>query len=304
MKTIAIALGGNALIKEHQIGRFEQQMQNVKRACNGIAKLSKKGYKIVLTHGNGPQVGNLEVKMQSVPELPSMPLHVDVAMTQGQIGYMILQALEEILPKKKIAALVTQVKVEEKDIAFSMPSKPIGKSHSYEKAQEMKLKGIQVIETKKGFRKVVASPEPKKIVELNTVKEYLKKTDVLIACGGGGIPVIRKGKTLQGTEAVIDKDKATQLLANSLKIKELYILTDVENVYLNYKNPESKALYKVKAKKLKEYLKKGMFAIGTMKPKIEASINFLEKGGKKAVICHLEKVEEAVKGKTGTVIEK
>lgn len=304
MKKIVIALGGNALIRQNEIGKFEQQLQNVRTTCKEIAEAVKKHYNVVITHGNGPQVGNLEIQMRKAKNIvPIMPLDVEGAMTQAQIGYMIQQSLHEFLPQKKTATIITQMLVEENDAAFNTPSKPIGPSYSKKEAITLHKKGTKLVFQKgKGFRKVVASPMPKKIIELETIKELIKRRNIVICCGGGGIPVIKKENKLQGVEAVIDKDHASQLLANALNIDLLVILTDTEFVKINYGTTQEKNLHKIKSKLLKNYLLHGQFEEGSMKPKIEAALDFLHKGGRKAIITSLNKLLPALKEETGTII--
>ncbi|MDO8538688.1 MAG: carbamate kinase [archaeon] len=304
MKKIVIALGGNALIKHEQIGKFEEQLHNVRMSCKEIGEAEKKHYQIVLTHGNGPQVGNLEIQMKEAKKIvPAMPLDVEGAMTQAQIGYMIQQSLKEFLPHKKIATIITQVMVSENDSAFNSPTKPIGPSYSKKEALALQKKGIKLVFQKgKGFRKVVPSPMPKKIIEIETIKELIRRRNIVICCGGGGIPVIEKNGKIQGTDAVIDKDHASQLLANSLGAQILVILTDTEFVKINYGTVQEKNIHQAKAKLLKNYLMHGEFEEGSMKPKIEACLEFLRKGGRKAIITSLNKLIPALEEKTGTII--
>ncbi|MFH1664226.1 MAG: carbamate kinase [archaeon] len=301
MKTILVALGGNALIKEGQKGKVEEQIKNVDATTKKIAELIRKDYTVVLTHGNGPQVGNLEIQMSCETKIPKMPLDVEDAMTQGQIGYLIQKSLRNFLPEKEILTVVTEIEVNKKDPAFRNPSKPIGPFYSKEKISELKIKDF-IEDSGRGYRKVVASPEPKKILQIKAIKELMKKGSIVVCCGGGGIPVTKKGKKWNGIEAVIDKDKASTLLAVSLGIKEMIILTDVEFVYLNYNKKNQQKIRKIKVKELKELLEKNEFGKGSMKPKIESCIKFIESGGKKAVITSLDRLVPALKGKTGTQI--
>lgn len=304
METIVIALGGNALIKRHQVGNYGQQLRNVKETSRQIAKLIKSGYCVILTHGNGPQVGNLQLQMKAAAKkVPQMPLDVDVAMTQAEIGYMLQQSLRNEMPAEKVATVVTEVIVDAKDNAFRNPTKPIG---PYYKKGELKKAGIKnfIYVKGRGYRKVVASPKPKRIIQLESIKKLSEKKRVVICCGGGGIPVVKHKKSFRGVEAVIDKDHCAQLLANSLKVKTLVILTDVEFVYLNFNKKNMKKLKKVRMREIKKCLREGNFAEGSMKPKIGASVEFLEKGGKKVIITSLNKLLPAIDGKTGTVILK
>ena len=305
MKPIVIALGGNALIRQNEIGRYEEQLKNVRNACKEIAKASR-FFSLAITHGNGPQVGNLEVQMKKAKYIvPEMPLDVEGAMTQAQIGYMIQQSLHEFIPSRKIATILTQTLVDESDPAFKKPTKFIGPVYSKKEAQAMQKKGVKLIFQKnKGFRKVVPSPQPKKIIELETIKEMLKRKHIVICCGGGGIPVVKKHGKLVGVEAGVDKDSASQLLANSINADVLVILTDVDFVKLNFASKHEKNLHKVKASLLGNYLKQGHFEEGSMKPKVEAALNFLKFGGKKAIITSLNKLILALNNKTGTIVSK
>lgn len=303
MKKILIALGGNALIKEGEIGKFEEQVKNINETTEKIAELIKQGYSVALTHGNGPQVGNLEIQMQCHDEIPKMPLDVEDAMTQGQIGYLLQKSLRNLLPEKEIITLITEIEVKENDHAFENPSKPIGPFYSKEKIKEMKVKDF-IEDSGRGYRKVVPSPEPKKVIQLKTIKELIEKGKTVISCGGGGIPVIKEKEKWKGIEAVIDKDKASELLATSLGIKEIIILTDVEFVYLNYGKENQKKIREIKVNELKELLEKGEFGKGSMQPKIEACIKFIENGGTKAIITSLKKLIPAINGETGTQITK
>jgi len=303
MKKILIALGGNALIKEGEIGKFEEQIKNIDETTEKIAELIKQDYVIALTHGNGPQVGNLEIQMQCHAEIPKMPLDVEDAMTQGQIGYLIQKSLRNLLPEKEIITLITEIEVKENDQAFENPSKPIGPFYSKEKVEELKIKNF-IEDSGRGYRKVVPSPEPKKVVQLKTIKELIEKGKTVISCGGGGIPVIKEKNKWKGIEAVIDKDKASELLATSLGIKEMIILTDVEFVYLNYGKKNQKKIREIKVNELKELMKKGEFGKGSMQPKIEACIKFIENGGTKTIITSLKKLIPAINGETGTQITK
>ncbi|MFH1239618.1 MAG: carbamate kinase [Candidatus Diapherotrites archaeon] len=305
METLVIALGGNALIKHHQIGNYKQQLENVKETSKQIAKLIKKGYCVILTHGNGPQVGNLQIQMIAASEkVPAMPLDVDVAMTQAQIGYMLQQSLRNEIPAEKVATIVTEIVVDKNDSAFRKPTKPIGPYYkSKSELKKAKIKNFIYVKGK-GYRKIVASPKPKKIIQLESVKKLSEKKRVVICCGGGGIPVVKKGNDFFGVEAVIDKDRTASLLAKELKAKTLVILTDVEFVYLNFGKKNQKKLRNVKLKEMKNYLKEGHFSEGSMKPKIESAIEFIENSGKEVIITSLNKLLSARNGKTGTRVIK
>jgi len=294
MKVAVVALGGNAILKSNEKGTFRQQLKNIDKTVKQLIALLKK-YRIAITHGNGPQVGNLLLQQEkSKQKIPPMPLDVCDAMTQGQIGYFLQMSIKNQL-KKPVTTVVTQILVDKKDPAFKKPTKPIGPYYSKKIFKKM-------IKEEEGWRKVVPSPKPKKIIEIEGIKNLIKKGVITIACGGGGIPVVLKKGKLTGIEAVIDKDYASQKLATELKAETLILLTDIEYVYLNYGKKNQKPLKKITIKEATTYLKKGHFMEGSMKPKIEASIEFLRKGGKKVIITELLSLEKALRGKAGTVI--
>jgi carbamate kinase len=309
-KKAVIALGGNALIKENQEGTIYEQFENTRKISESIVKIIKDGWDVVITHGNGPQVGSILLQNDIAKDVtPSMPLGICVAESEGLIGYMIQQCLSNALKKadieKPVVTLITQVLVDENDPSFSNPTKPIGPYYNEKEAIEVLKDGYQIIRQKEGWRIVVPSPDPKSIVEGDIIKKMLDDDVIVIASGGGGMPVIEKeGWGLDGLEAVIDKDLASERLAESIKAELLLILTNVEKVYLNYDTPKQKPLDKVTLDELKKYYKKGYFPPGSMGPKILAAIRFIESGGKKVIISHIEKACEALNGKTGTHITK
>ncbi|MCK4319277.1 carbamate kinase [Candidatus Micrarchaeota archaeon] len=284
---IVVALGGNAILSKGEEGTTEQQLKNIKKTCEKLLPFFEK-YSIVLTHGNGPQVGNLLLQ-QKTGDAPAIPLDVCGAMTQGQLGYLLQQTLRN-LSKKETATVITQVVVDENDSAFSNPAKPIGPFY------EQKQEGM-FYDAGRGWRKIVASPKPLKIVEMQIIKMLLEKDVVVVASGGGGIPVI-EGDTLKGIEGVIDKDKASQLLANGIGAEILLIITSVDGIYLNFGEENQKKLSLISKEEAKKYLEEGHFAEGSMKPKIEAGIEFLEKGGKKVIITSIENAGDWEKGTT------
>ena len=311
MKTRAVvALGGNALIKEGQEGTIYEQFQNTREVSRSIVKMIKDGWDVVITHGNGPQVGAILLQNDLAKDVtPAMPLGICVAESEGFIGYMIQQCLSNALKKadvdKPVITLITQVLVDEDDPSFKNPTKPIGPYYSKEEAEEMVEEGYQMTETLDGWRIVVPSPEPKSIVEGDIIRKMLDDDVVVIASGGGGMPVIEKeGWGLDGLEAVIDKDLAAERLAESIEADLLLILTKVDKVYLDYKTPEEKPLDKVSLAELKKYYEEGYFPPGSMGPKVLAAIRFLEYGGEKVIISHVEKGWEAFQGETGTHITK
>ena len=309
-KKAVIALGGNALIKDDQEGTINEQFSNTREICKSIVKIIKNGWDVVVTHGNGPQVGAILLQNDLAKDVtPPMPLGICVAESEGFIGYMIQQCLSNALKKegikKPVVALITQVLVDEKDPSFSNPTKPIGPYYDDNEVKEIKDEGYQVKKFHEGWRIVVSSPDPKSIVEGDIIRKMLDDDIIVIASGGGGMPVIEKeGWGLDGLEAVIDKDLASERLAEAINAELLLILTDVEKVYLDYDTPNQRPLDKINLKELKELYKKNVFPPGSMGPKILAAIRFLEFGGKKVVVSNVEKGWEALQGQTGTHIQK
>ena len=309
-KKAVIALGGNALIKDDQEGTINEQFSNTREICKSIVKIIKNGWDVVVTHGNGPQVGAILLQNDLAKDVtPPMPLGICVAESEGLIGYMIQQCLSNALQKagidKPVVALITQVLVDEDDPSFTNPTKPIGPYYSDEEVDEIINEGYKVKKQPDGWRIVVPSPDPKCIVEGDIINKMLKDNVVVIASGGGGMPVIEKeGWGLDGLEAVIDKDLAAERIAEAVDAKLLLILTNIEKVYLNYNTPSQKALDIVTLKDLKRYYEQGHFLEGSMQPKILSAIRFLESGGKKVIISDVEKGWDAFQGKTGTHITK
>lgn len=309
-KKAIIALGGNALIKKGQKGNIHEQFANTRELSKSIVKIIKDGYNIVLTHGNGPQVGAILLQNNKTRDiLPPMPLGVCVAESQGLIGYMIQQTLLNSLKKngikKDVVSVLTQVIVDEDDPSFKNPTKPIGPYYDESKVDTLTEDGYNIKKIKEGYRIVVPSPDPKSIVEKEVIKKLLDSGVLVVAAGGGGMPVIKKkGWGLDGVEAVVDKDLASERLAEEIDADTLVILTNVEKVYINFNKKNQKALEKVTLKDIKRYYEDGEFPPGSMGPKILAAIRFLESCGKKVIISHVEKGYSAFKGKTGTHITK
>jgi carbamate kinase len=308
---IVIALGGNAIKSAGQKGTFDEQYKNVSITTSHIAKIVQAGHKVIVTHGNGPQVGDLLLQHAAARDYVSpMPMFLCVAQSQGSIGYLIQQTLQnhlfQIDVKKDVATIITQVLVDKKDPAFKSPTKPVGPFYkSEEEFAEDKEKGYVFIEDAgRGFRRVVPSPMPKEIVELDSIKSVSDSGIVVIACGGGGIPVVDYNGDYHGIDAVIDKDRAGQLLATEAKADTFMVLTDVEKVALNYNTPKQKDLDKITVEECKKYIEEGHFAPGSMLPKMEACIKFVENGGKKAIITHPFVALQALEGQTGTTITK
>jgi len=310
MHKIVIALGGNALQTKNSAPTAEAQLEVVKQTCEYVAELSANGYELAVVHGNGPQVGRIVLASETAKDVvPVMPFDVCGAMSQGYIGYHIQQALRYALAKRNVdvpvVTLLTQVVVDAADPAFQKPTKPIGAFYTKEEAEELAAtKGYTMKEDAgRGWRRVVASPIPKKIVEIGEVKKLFNDT-IVVTCGGGGIPVVEKEDgSLEGTAAVIDKDFAAELLAEELGADALVILTEVEKVAINWGKPNQENLSRMTLSQAKQYVEEGHFAPGSMLPKVQAAMKFVTANpGKKAIITSLDKAIEALEGKTGTVI--
>lgn len=299
---LLVALGGNALIRKVQVGTVEEQFENLKMPIRQIARLSMH-YRIIITHGNGPQVGNLLLQQEYQDAVPKLPLEILVAQTQGQIGYMIESTLDSelmelgISTQKPLVSLISYVVVDERDPAFQDPSKPIGPIFTEEKVATLPY---LTRKTEKGYRRLVASPKPLTIVEKREITKLIEMDFIVICCGGGGIPVIREGRTFCGVDAVIDKDLASAKLAQEVGVDIFLIATDVEGAAINYGKPNQRYLRTITIKEAARYMEEGHFPPGSMQPKIQASIEFLRSGGKRAMITSIEAIEEAVKGKAGT----
>jgi len=311
-KVAVVAVGGNSIIKPGQKGTIPEQWEAAKETSEHIAGMIEQGYNVIITHGNGPQVGNILLRAElSSHQLPSLPLDVCGADSQGAMGYMIQQLLGNILKERKInkpvVTIVTQVAVAEDDPAFKNPSKPIGPFYDKEKAARYKEEeGWDIVEDAgRGYRRVVASPIPIEIVEENAIKILIEAGYILVAVGGGGVPVIKKTDgSYKGVAAVIDKDYASALLASNINADLFMISTAVEKVCLNYNKPDQKEIDKMTLSEAKQYLAEGHFAKGSMGPKIQAIIWFLERGGKEAIVTCPEAIERALNGETGTRIVK
>jgi carbamate kinase len=309
-KRAVIALGGNALIKPKQKGTIYEQFANTRETSKSIVIMIKAGWDIVITHGNGPQVGAILIQNEMAKHVvPSMPLGICVAESEGLIGYMIQQCLSNALKKaninKPVIALITQVLINENDPAFNNPSKPVGPYYTNEKALKLVKEGYPLIKQKRGWRILVPSPDPKSVVEADIIKKLLDEGTIVIASGGGGLPVIEKEDWgLDGLEAVVDKDLSAERLAEIIDADILIILTDVENVYINYNTHKQKPLGKITLKEIKKYYEENQFPAGSMGPKVLAAIRFLEAGGKKVIISNIEKGWDALHEKTGTHIVK
>ena len=310
---VVVALGGNALQEAGSPATAEAQLAVVKKTCEYLADISCKGYEMAVVHGNGPQVGNITLSQETAekinPKLPAMPFDVCGAMSQGYIGYQIQQCLRDALRNRNrnvpVVTLVTQVIVDEHDKAFQNPTKPIGPFYTEEEAKKIaEEKGYTVKEDAgRGWRRVVASPTPKRIAEIDSVKRLWDST-IVITAGGGGIPVIENmDGSLTGVPAVIDKDLAAERLAEDMETDILLILTEVDKISLNFKKPNQQDLSHVTVAEAIKYIEEGHFAPGSMLTKVMAAIKFARRfPGKKAIITSLYKAVEALDGKEGTVI--
>ncbi len=310
MKPIAvIAIGGNSLERPGERGTFEEQQARAGVTCKGIAAVLAAGYRVVVTHGNGPQVGDaLRRSELAQAELPTVRLDACDAETQGSIGYLLAQALWNTLAEQpsplSVVSLVTQVVVDPSDPAFLHPSKPIGPFYKPEEAVARKEQfGWTMIEDSgRGWRRVVASPEPVEIIELPGIRACLDAGIVVIAAGGGGIPVVRRQGRIEGIEAVIDKDRTSALLAKSLGAELLLFSTSVERVAWHFGKPEERPLALLTWERAERYLRAGEFPPGSMGPKIEAALEFLQAGGRRAIVTSPENIAAAIRGEAGTEI--
>jgi carbamate kinase len=310
LSKLVVALGGNALQRGDSAPTAEAQLEVVRQTCQYIAELSVRGYELAIVHGNGPQVGRILLASETARDtVPPMPFDVCGAMSQGYIGYHIQQALRYALARRNrdipVVTLLTQMVVEPEDPAFGKPTKPIGPFYSKEEAEALRAaKGYTMTEDAgRGYRRVVPSPMPRRIVEIGEVRKLWKDT-IVVTCGGGGIPVVEKPDgTLEGVAAVIDKDFAAELLAEQMEADVLMILTEVEKVAIHWGKPQQQFLEHLSLSEAAQYAEEGHFAPGSMLPKVEAAMKFVRHGpGKKAIITSLDKALEALEGKTGTHI--
>ena len=310
VERLVIALGGNALQSKDSGSTAEAQLSVVRETCEHIAELSVGGYEVAVVHGNGPQVGRILLASETARDVvPAMPFDVCGAMSQGYIGYHIQQALRYALAKRNrnvpVVSLVTQVVVEAEDPAFQNPTKPIGPFYSREEAEVLQREKGYVMkeDAGRGYRRVVPSPLPRRIVEIGQVRDLWDKT-IVVTCGGGGVPVVETGRgQLEGVAAVIDKDFAAELLAEQVDADVLMILTEVEKVAVNWGKPDQKDLDRMSLEEASRYMEEGHFAAGSMLPKVQAAMKFVRSNpSKRAVITSLDKAIDALAGKTGTVV--
>ncbi len=308
-RTAVIAVGGNSLILDNRHPEVERQWEAVRETCEHIAEMVEAGWKVIVTHGNGPQVGFILRRNElAAPEVHETPFDLIVADTQGSIGYMLQQTLNNTLRvrgiNRSVVTVITQVVVDRDDPAFTAPSKPIGKFMSEEETGKFKLAGWNLVEDSgRGWRRVVASPQPREIVEQGAIRSMIKSGYIVVACGGGGVPVIRNAEgSLEGVAAVIDKDLASSLLAQSLRADLFIISTGVERVAINFNTPDQRDLPQMTLAQAHQYLEEGHFAKGSMRPKVEAVVDFIEKGGPRALITNPSSLGAALRGETGTWI--
>lgn len=296
-----VAFGGNAILNSNEDMSFETQLENAKDTCRQMVAILHKRYELVIVHGNGPQVGNLLIQFENAKDLiPVPPLDVAVASSQGLLGHMLLISMRTVLEEerlqKEVIAILTQVVVDENDPAYQNPTKPVGPFYTRERAKELgKEKGWHIVEdSNRGFRRVVFAPRPRKILALNTIKQLLESGTVVISCGGGGIPVNYKTGEVIGTDGVIDKDFTASLLAYNLNAELFMILTGVESVCVDFGKPTQRPIAEMTVTEAKGWLKEGQFPVGSMGPKIEAAVEFIERGGKEVIIAGERKVLDAL----------
>ncbi|MBI3603856.1 MAG: carbamate kinase [Nitrospirae bacterium] len=310
IEKILVALGGNALVQAGQRGAIEEQRANVCEALADVVGLIRQGHRVLITHGNGPQVGHALLRAESARGLAyDLPLDVCVAQSQGETGYLIQQCLQNLLHRaginhRPVATVVTRTVVDRADPRMTQPTKPIGPFYTNDQAAAMRAGGWRMVEdAHRGYRRVVSSPLPLRIVEAEVIQRLVEEGVVVVAVGGGGIPVsVSEDGALTGVEAVVDKDLASSVLAVELGMDLILDLTSVEQVYLNFGQPQAQPLASLTVTEAKTYLAQGHFAPGSMGPKIESAIHFLEHGGRKVVVTEPAKAQAALAGKAGTHI--
>jgi len=309
-KTAVVALGGNAITREYEEGNIAQQFENTRRSLLSVIQYIRQGFRVVITHGNGPQVGNALVRVEETRHLvPPLPLGIIVADLEGGMGYMIEQCLQNKLNERglirSVVTVLTQVLVDKDDSSILNPTKFVGPFFKKEQVKELETKRHWNVKEDpgRGYRRVVPSPYPREIIEKNIIKLLVNQDIIVIAAGGGGIPVYREESGwLEGVDGVIDKDLASAVLAHDIDAEELLILTGVDRVAINFNKENQIDLSTLNLKEAKRYLKEGQFPKGSMGPKIQAAINFLEKGGKKVIITSIDNAVDALVNHSGTVI--
>ncbi|MCX9081376.1 MAG: carbamate kinase [Candidatus Methanoperedens sp.] len=305
MSLILIAIGGNAILHPEK-GNPQEQQEKIDGTCKEIARIIRGGVDVVLTHGNGPQIGNILAMQEECGLVHPQPLDICGAQTQGMLGYLLQRSLlnmfREIGIKKQVTTIITQVIVDGSCESFQNPTKPIGLYYQEERAKTMMNAGVKMIHDRKGYRRIVPSPMPFNIVEEDIIKKLISEGVLVITAGGGGIPVIERNGVLEGIEAVVDKDLTGSLLANKIGAEIFLILTDVENAALNYRKTNQVDLREITVHEAELYIKEGHFGKGSMEPKMLAAVRFIRSGGKSAIISSLDKAIDALAGKAGTRI--
>jgi carbamate kinase len=310
-KIALIAFGGNAILPKTQRGLQSEQIKNAQKAAHLMVHVVKKGYDLIVVHGNGPQVGNLLIQMEeSITKVPPFSLEVCDAMTEGSMGFMLEKAIVNELRKnsvdKDVATLITQVVVDREDPAFEKPTKPVGPFYTKYRAQMLhrKKKWAMIEDSGRGYRKVVPSPKPIDVIPKRIIRDLVHSGKIVIALGGGGVPVIINGRGLfEGVEAVIDKDYAASLVAREVKADLFIILTNVERVYLNYGRPDEEPIGVMTVKQAEEHLSQGQFPPGSMGPKIKAAIEYVQGGGKEVLITSANQLKASLINRSGTKIK-
>lgn len=302
-KRVVLALGGNAILQPGQVGSYENQKANIEASADSITEIIKRGHELVIVHGNGPQVGQiLRQNELAKKEIPVQPLPICSSESQGFIGYMLQESLKNRLPEKNVATVLTMTEVDLKDEAFKQPTKPIGSFYTEEESKQLEVEKGWVMgeDAGRGYRRLVPSPKPKTIVEVDVIRTMLENKIIVVSTGGGGIPVAKnESGQLEGVAAVIDKDLSALKLSEEVDSDVLMILTDVPNVYINYGKPNQEKLETIIIEKAEEYYNEGHFSDGSMGPKMAACIEFA-KQGKTAIICSLDEAADALEGKAGT----
>ena len=302
---IVVAIGGNAIIAEHERGTWAEQRANAGVIAGELAALKRSGHELVLTHGNGPQVGALHVqRSQAGDEVPALPFDALVAMTQGQLGYLLQTAVEEADPDVRTATVLTRVRVDPDDPSFAQPTKPIGRFFADEReARRAAGHALSVApDAGRGWRTVVPSPRPQEIIEFEQISSLAQSGMLVIAAGGGGIPVVRRGQRLEGAEAVIDKDRASAVLARAVGAELLVMLTGVECVALDFGTRWQRDMARLTVSDAERLIAEGEFPPGSMGPKVESAVRFIRQGGRSAIVTRAERLLDAVEGSSGTRI--
>lgn len=308
-ETVVVAIGGNAITREGQRGTMEEQLANIRACCDPVVDLLEAGCRVVLTHGNGPQVGGLLLQNEAARDcVPTSSLDVCVAQTQGGIGYLLTQCLRNRIRERGlrhlVAGVLTQVEVDPGDPAFASPTKPVGPFYTLDEAERLRREEGYILaeDAGRGWRKVVPSPMPRALVERSVIRTLTESGFLVVAGGGGGIPVVREGESLHGVEAVIDKDYASALIASEIGAGLLFVLTGVDQVSVDFGKPTQRALERLSVTEARRYLEEGQFPAGSMGPKMDAVCRFVESGGGRAIITSIGRIRDALEGRAGTLV--